>query len=130
MFVDFSKAFDSIHRGKIEQIIPAYAFSKETVTAVMTLYKDTKTMVFLPDVDTDFFDVVTEVLQRDTLAPFIFIICQEYELRTSTDFMLYNGFTLIIAVTVYLSTIVWLHHLDFNKTPEEKKVRTTQGCCV
>ena len=31
LLVDFSKAFDSIHRGKIEQILLAYGLPKETV---------------------------------------------------------------------------------------------------
>ena len=31
LFVDFSKAFDSIHRGKMEQILLAYDFTKEIV---------------------------------------------------------------------------------------------------
>ena len=39
LFVDFSKAFDSIHRGKIEQILLDYGLPKETVAAIMILYK-------------------------------------------------------------------------------------------
>ena len=42
LFVDFSKAFDSIHRGKMEQILLAYSQLKETAAAIMTLYKNTK----------------------------------------------------------------------------------------
>ena len=34
------------------------------------------------------------VLQRDTLAPCLFIICQDYVLRTSIDKMKDNGFKL------------------------------------
>ena len=34
LFVDFTKAFDSIHRGKVEQIQLAYGLPKETVTAI------------------------------------------------------------------------------------------------
>ena len=45
LFVDFSKAFDSIHRGNMEQILLIYWVLKETVTAIMMLYKNTKTMV-------------------------------------------------------------------------------------
>ena len=30
LFIDFSKTFDSIHRGKMEQILLAYGFPKET----------------------------------------------------------------------------------------------------
>ena len=35
LFVDFSKAFDSVHRGKMEQILVAYGLPKETVAAIM-----------------------------------------------------------------------------------------------
>ena len=31
LFVDFTKAFDSIHRGKMEQILLAYGLPKETI---------------------------------------------------------------------------------------------------
>ena len=39
MFVNFSKAFYSKHRGKREQILLAYDLPKETVTAMMMLHK-------------------------------------------------------------------------------------------
>ena len=35
--------------------------------------------------ETEYFDVVAGVLQGDTLAPFLFIICLDYVLRTSID---------------------------------------------
>ena len=37
IFVDFTKAFDSIHRGKMEQILLAYGIPKETVAAITIL---------------------------------------------------------------------------------------------
>ena len=47
------------------------------------------------DGDTDFFDdIVAGVLERDTLASYLFIICQDYGLRTSIDLMKENGFKL------------------------------------
>ena len=46
-----------------------------------------------PDGDTDFFDIVVDVLQGDTLVPYLFIICLDYLLRTSIDLMKENGFT-------------------------------------
>ena len=46
------------------------------------------------DEDTDFFDIVTGVLQGDTLAPYLFIICLDYELRTLIDLIKENVFTL------------------------------------
>ena len=89
LFVDFTKAFDSIHRGKMEQILP-----KETVAAIMILYRNTKVKVRSPDGDTEYFDIVAGILQGDTLAPYLFIICLDYVLRTSIDKIRENGFEL------------------------------------
>ena len=94
LFVDFTKAFDSIHRGKMEQILLAYGLPKETVAAITILYRNTKVNVRSPDRDTEYFDIVAGVLQRDTLAPYFFIICVDYVLRTSIDKIRENGFEL------------------------------------
>jgi exonuclease III len=94
LFVDFSKAFDSVHRGKMEQILRAYEIPQETVNAIMMLYKNTHAKVRSPDGDTDFFDIIAGVLQGDTLAPFLFIVCLDYVLRTSVDKAKHLGFTL------------------------------------
>ena len=40
LFVDFTKAFDSIHRGKMEQILLAYGQPKETAAAITILYRN------------------------------------------------------------------------------------------
>ena len=71
----------------MEQILRAYGLSKETVTAIMMLYKNTKVKVRSPDGDRDFFDIVAGVLQENTLALYLFIICLNYVLRTSIDLM-------------------------------------------
>ena len=85
LFVDFTKAFDSIHTGKMEQILLAYGLPKETVAAIMILYRNTKVKVSSPDGDTEYFDIVAGVLQGDTLAPYLFIMRLDYVLRTSID---------------------------------------------
>ena len=46
------------------------------------------------DGDTEYFDIVAGVLQGDTLAPYLFIICLDYVLRTSIDKIKENGFEL------------------------------------
>ena len=38
LFVDFTNAFGSIYRGKMEQILLAYGLPKETVAAITILY--------------------------------------------------------------------------------------------
>ena len=64
-FVVLTKAFDSIHRGKMEQILRAYGIPKETVAAITILYRNTKVKVRSPDGDTEYFDIVAGVLQGD-----------------------------------------------------------------
>ena len=92
--VDFYKAFDSIHSGKIKQILLANGLPKETVAGIMILYKNRKVKICSPDRDTNYFDIVVRVLQGDTLALYLFIICQDYVLRASIDLMKENGFKL------------------------------------
>ena len=94
LFVNFTKAFDSIHWGKMEQILLAFSLPKETVAAIMMLYRNTKVKVHSPDGDTDNFDIVAGVLQGNKLAPYLFIICLDYMLRTSIDKIKENGFKL------------------------------------
>ena len=78
----------------MEQILLAYDLLKEIVAAIMMLYRNTKVKVRSPDGHTDCFDIVVGVLQGDTLAPYLFIICRHYGLRTSTDKIKENGFKL------------------------------------
>ena len=59
IFVDFTKAFDSIPRGKMEQ----FQLAKETVAAITNLYRNTKVKVRSPDGDPKYFDIVAGVLK-------------------------------------------------------------------
>ena len=78
--------FDSIHRGKREQTLLAYDFSKETVKAIMMLYNNTKAMIHSL-IDTDYFDIVAGVLQGDIFAQISSIFCLDDVLWTSIDLM-------------------------------------------
>ena len=51
-------------------------------------------MVRSPDRDTTIFDINTGVLQRDTLAPFLFIVCLDHILKTAIYNSTELGFTL------------------------------------
>ena len=78
LFVDFTKAFDSLYRVKMEQILQAYSLPEETVTAIIMLYRNMNVKVRSPHRDTNFFDILAGVLRGDTLAPYLFIICSDY----------------------------------------------------
>ena len=78
----------------MEQILLAYGLPKETVIAIMMVYKNTKVKVRSSDRDTDFFDIVASVLKEDTLTSYLFIICLDYVLQTSIDLIKEKCFTL------------------------------------
>ena len=68
----------------MEQILLVYGLPKETVIAIMILYRNTKVKVRSTYGDTDYFDIVAEVLQGDTHAQYLFN-CLDDLLRTSID---------------------------------------------
>ena len=66
----------------------------------MMLFRNTKVKIRSPDGDTVYFDVVAGVLQGDTLAPYFFITCLDYVLRTSVDKIKENSFKLTKVKTI------------------------------
>ena len=86
IFVDFHKAFDSIHRGNLMEILKAYGIS--------LLYKNTTAKVISPDGDTSFFPIHAGVLQGDILALYLFIIVVDYAMKTAISNSADCGFTL------------------------------------
>ena len=78
----------------MEQIFRVFGLPKETVTTIIILKRNTEVNVRSPDGDAYFFDIVVRVLQGDTLAPYMFIICIDYLLRTSIDLIKESGFSI------------------------------------
>ena len=81
IFVDFSKAFDSINRRQMFLILKAYGFPKEIVEAIAIIYHNNTAAVITPSGLTEYFAVLTGIFQGDTLAPLLFIIVIDYVLR-------------------------------------------------
>ena len=81
VFIDFKKAFDTVHRGKMLDILRAYGVPEKIVAAIRHTYQQTKAHVTSPDGITKDFEIQAGVLQGDTLAPFLFIIILDYVLR-------------------------------------------------
>lgn len=75
VFIDFKKAFDTIHRGKLMKILKAY---DRLVKAIEMLYMNTKAKALSPDGETELFEILAGVLQGDTLAPYLFIIVLDH----------------------------------------------------
>ena len=80
-FINFKKAFDSVHRGKMLKILRAYGIPDIIVQAISVMYSNTKAVVLSPDGETDAFQIQAGVLQGDTLAPYLFVIILDYVMR-------------------------------------------------
>ena len=94
VFVDFKKAFDSLHRGILMRILKAYGIPDSIVDIINLLYVNTKGKVITPDGDTELFDILAGVLQGDTLAPYLFIIALDYCMRQALGKHPEIGFTI------------------------------------
>ena len=66
-FIDFKKAFDSIHRGKVMRILRAYGIQPNLLRTIDKMYSNTKAKVISPDGETELFDITAGMLQGDTL---------------------------------------------------------------
>lgn len=72
-FIDFRKAFDSVHRGLMMKILKAYDVPPNLLRAIGATYMGTRAKVITPDCSREEFNFHTGVLQVDALAPFLFI---------------------------------------------------------
>ena len=81
LYIDFRKAFDSINRRKMKKILRAYDIPPNLLNTIMKMYENTRAKVISPDGETEFFRILTGVLQGDTLAPYLFVIVLDHVMR-------------------------------------------------
>ena len=94
IFIDFSKAFDSISRSKMFHILSLYGIPLQIVDAMKIVYENASCVVQSLDGTTEPFLTFQGVLQGDTLAPYLFVIVVDYILRQSVDNIHTNGITI------------------------------------
>ena len=79
IFIDFSKAFDSVSWDWIRAILLHYNIPTFLVDSIMSLYLGAKAKVrYDKGKFTDSIDLSVGVLQGDTLAPYLFIIVMDF----------------------------------------------------
>ena len=65
------------------QILEAYGIPPDVVAAIRVMYENTSAVVITPEGETEQFPIDTGVLQGDSLAPFLFIVCLDYALHSA-----------------------------------------------
>ena len=92
VFGDFSKAFDSVDRNKLFEILKLYGIPDKIISAIKVLYTDTSSTILTSDGGTTALSISSGILQGDTLSPFLFIIVVDYVLCMSVDTISDKGF--------------------------------------
>ena len=94
VFIDFRKAFDSVHQDYLLKILNAYGIPKNIFHVISLLYTGTRGQIVTPDGITNSFEISTGVLQGDTLAPSLFVLVIEYCMRLALGESTDAGFTI------------------------------------
>ena len=92
VFVDFSKAFDSVDREKMFEILKLYGIPNTIISAIRVLLHRHLLDYFNIWWWNAPFLINAGILQGDTLAPFLFIIVVDYVLRMSIDTISSKGY--------------------------------------
>jgi hypothetical protein len=82
-FIDFRKAFDSIHRPAIWKILKSYGLPDKIINMIKLFYENYECCVICDNDMTDFFNVKTGVRQGCILSPILFLITIDWVLRKS-----------------------------------------------
>ena len=80
-FVDFEKAFDSIHRDSLWIIMCQYGIPTKMVQMVKALYQDFQCSVIDEGVTTEWFSVMTGVKQGCCMSGFLFLLAIDWVMR-------------------------------------------------
>ena len=62
IFIDFKKAFDTIHRSKLIRILQAYGVPERLVRVIEVMYMDTKAKMLSTDGENELFEIFAGVL--------------------------------------------------------------------
>ena len=83
-FIDFSKAFDSLHRPSLWKVLREYGLPVKIVAAIRNIYDKSKCCVRTEDGLSDWFEVITGVRQGCLLSPILFGIAIDWILHRAT----------------------------------------------
>ena len=83
--INFKKAFDSVHRGKMLKILATYKIQSWTISVIGLMCKGTRAKVLSPLGESKLFDKLAGVLQGDTLAPYLFALVIDHCRRKAVN---------------------------------------------
>ena len=84
-FIDFKKAFDSLHRPTMWNILRSYGLPMKIINIIRMLYDGSTSCVRVGGTNTERFEITSGVRQGDVLSPVLFIIVLDWVMRRTCD---------------------------------------------
>lgn len=84
-FVDFEKAFDSVHRETLWKIAAHYGVPKKLINIMKQLYKNTEVSVVNGDIQTDWIRIISGVKQGCNMSGFLFILVLDWVMNKCAE---------------------------------------------
>ena len=129
-FIDFEKAFESIHQDSLWKILRHYGIPLKLVNVIKMLYSDFKSQVICNTALTDALSVTMGVKQGCNLSPFLFILGIDRVLRQVTSGARRGmrwTLTSILEDLDYADDIVLLAHRHQDMQDKTNALATTSG---
>ena len=84
-FVDFKKAFDSVHRDSLWKIVATYGIPERFINIMKDVYRNSSCCVKMQEGNTEYFNIETGVRQGCILSPFLFTLVIDFIMRKAVD---------------------------------------------
>ena len=84
-FVDFEKAFDSVHRETLWKRAADYGIPKKIVDIIKQLYKNTEISILNGSIQTDWIKIISGVKQGCNMSGFLFLLVFDWVMRKCVD---------------------------------------------
>lgn len=84
-FIDFKKAFDSVHRESLWLIARSFGIPPRFIAIFKNLYRESSCCVQTDTGHTSFFGIETGVRQGCILSPFLFLLAMDFVMRRAMD---------------------------------------------
>ncbi len=83
-FVDFQKAFDSVHRPSLWSILASYGIPQKIIDIISAFYKNFECAIQIDRTTSEWFQVDSGVRQGCILSPILFLVVIDWVMRNTT----------------------------------------------